>query len=303
MNRFLALAFFCIPLFFLALPAAARPVYMKNGEVIDALGARKAGSTVVVTVNRDIVLQFRAEEVDLKKTFPARPHKKVKKVSRKIPQQAAPSAAAPSPAAAALAKTAPAVKPAVPVAAPPAPAKPDGAKAVQGKPSSARSAAPGQPKTPPPAAAQQKGAQPSPAAPAVKPAPKPKPLPPPPPPPPVSPMEALLASSFAVAYLVAVLGIVAILIASLWKVFEKAGEAGWKSIIPIYNLFVLVGISGKPWWWALLTFVPLVGAIILLLVMLELAKRFDKNPFFGVGLFLLGFIFFPILAFDKSTYR
>jgi hypothetical protein len=96
--------------------------------------------------------------------------------------------------------------------------------------------------------------------------------------------------------------LVLICIVSFWKVFEKAGEAGWTCLIPIYNLYVLVKISGKPWWWFLLFFVPVVNIIFSVLMHLALAERFGKSQLFGVGLCFFGFIFFPILAFDKSTY-
>ena len=37
-----------------------------------------------------------------------------------------------------------------------------------------------------------------------------------------------------------------ILIAAMWKVFTKAGKPGWAAIIPIYNIWVLLEIAGKP---------------------------------------------------------
>ena len=35
-----------------------------------------------------------------------------------------------------------------------------------------------------------------------------------------------------------------IMIIAYWKVFTKAGEAGWQSIIPIWNVIVLLKIAG-----------------------------------------------------------
>lgn len=35
------------------------------------------------------------------------------------------------------------------------------------------------------------------------------------------------------------LALMIVQIVALWKIFEKAGEKGWKSIIPIYNLYIL----------------------------------------------------------------
>ena len=43
-------------------------------------------------------------------------------------------------------------------------------------------------------------------------------------------------------------GILAII--AMWKIFTKAGEAGWKSIIPIYNVYIMYKIVGmKNWFW------------------------------------------------------
>ena len=97
--------------------------------------------------------------------------------------------------------------------------------------------------------------------------------------------------------------IVVLVIAGFWQVFTKAGEAGWKSIIPIWNIIVLLRIVGRPLWWIILLLIPLVNIVISLIVCLDLAKRFGKGNGFGVGLWLLGFIFVPILGFGDATYQ
>jgi len=40
-----------------------------------------------------------------------------------------------------------------------------------------------------------------------------------------------------------------LLIVAMWKVFTKAGQPGWASIIPIYNLYIWCKIVGRPGWW------------------------------------------------------
>ncbi len=91
-------------------------------------------------------------------------------------------------------------------------------------------------------------------------------------------------------------------IASMWKVFTKAGQPGWAVIVPVYNIFTLLKIVGKPGWWIVLFFIPLVSIIIAILVSLELAKNFGKGAGFGVGLAFLPFIFFPVLGFGSAEY-
>ena len=49
-------------------------------------------------------------------------------------------------------------------------------------------------------------------------------------------------------------------IAGLWMVFTKAGEDGWKSIIPIWNVLILLKIVGREWWWIILMLIPIVGS-------------------------------------------
>ncbi|MEM8524784.1 MAG: hypothetical protein AAGG68_09070 [Bacteroidota bacterium] len=46
--------------------------------------------------------------------------------------------------------------------------------------------------------------------------------------------------------LILYLGIIALVIASIWKVYEKAGKPGWAAIVPIYNIIVLLEIVDKP---------------------------------------------------------
>ncbi len=94
-----------------------------------------------------------------------------------------------------------------------------------------------------------------------------------------------------------------ILIAAMWKVFSKAGYPGWAAIIPIYNIYVLVKVAGRPGWWLLLMLIPFVNFIIAIILSIDVAKNFGKGAGFGVGLAFLGVIFYPILGFGSATYQ
>jgi hypothetical protein len=87
-----------------------------------------------------------------------------------------------------------------------------------------------------------------------------------------------------------------------WKLFEKAGQPGWACIIPIYSTIVTLRIVGKPWWWLLLFFIPGVNIVFLIWMLNMLSKSFGKDEGFTVGLVLLGFIFYPILALGDARY-
>jgi hypothetical protein len=98
------------------------------------------------------------------------------------------------------------------------------------------------------------------------------------------------------------LATVVLILASLWGLFTKAGKPGWAAIIPIYNVIVLLEICGKPIWWVILFLIPCINIVVAVLIFIDLAKSFGKSPAFGIGLWLLGFIFFPILAFGDAKY-
>ncbi len=98
------------------------------------------------------------------------------------------------------------------------------------------------------------------------------------------------------------LAFVVLILVSMWKVFTKAGQPGWACIVPIYNYYVLCKIGGKPGWWLILFLIPFVNFVVMILVCIAIAKAFGKGALFGIGLLLLSFIFFPILAFGDATY-
>lgn len=98
-------------------------------------------------------------------------------------------------------------------------------------------------------------------------------------------------------------------IIAMWKIFTKAGEAGWKSIIPIYNLVILFKISGLSPWLVLgylAAVIPVIGAFVSLgltiYLAISLAKSFGKGTGFTVGLILLAPIFYMILGFGSAEY-
>ena len=116
----------------------------------------------------------------------------------------------------------------------------------------------------------------------------------------VSTATALVVTLF-MALVVTVL--VVVLIAAYWKIFTKAGEAGWKSIIPILNNYVIIKIVGRPGWWLLLLFVPIANIIVSIILALDLAKAFGKDALFAIlGLIIFSPIGYLMLAFGKAQY-
>lgn len=88
-----------------------------------------------------------------------------------------------------------------------------------------------------------------------------------------------------------------------WKIFEKADKPGWAAVIPIYNVIVLLEIVGRPWWWVVLLLIPLVNIVVGFIVALDMSRSFGHDLAFALGLFFLGFLFYPVLAFGGDTYQ
>jgi hypothetical protein len=108
-----------------------------------------------------------------------------------------------------------------------------------------------------------------------------------------------------VSFIISMISIIA-----TWKLFTKAGEAGWKCLIPIYNLVILFEIVGISPLWVLAYFafvIPIVGWGVALAVSIDvqihLAKAFGKGLGFAFGLMLLYPIFSCILAFGSAEYE
>lgn len=117
--------------------------------------------------------------------------------------------------------------------------------------------------------------------------------------------------AFLSAYLVFILILLVVGIIPVWMVYKKAGKPGWAAIIPIYNFYILLDIVGRPVWWLvflLLPVVPFVGPlaflIVWIIVMLDLAKRFNKSTVFAVvGLVIFHIIGMYMLAFGDAKYK
>ena len=94
-----------------------------------------------------------------------------------------------------------------------------------------------------------------------------------------------------------------ILIVAMWKIFTKAGQPGWASLIPIFNIYIWCKIVGRPGWWVILMLIPFVNFIIAIILCIDLAKSFGKGVGFGIGIILLGIVFLPILGFGDAQYQ
>lgn len=110
-------------------------------------------------------------------------------------------------------------------------------------------------------------------------------------------------------WLLFILALVVIVIVAWWKFFEKAGEEGWKALVPVLNFYTLSKIAWGNGWFFLLALaapIPLIGWFIALaynvMTCYKIAKNFGKEVGFAAGLFFIPWIFYMILGFGNAQY-
>lgn len=116
------------------------------------------------------------------------------------------------------------------------------------------------------------------------------------------PQSAGLVAVLLGALLIPMLIVWLISIIGMWKVYEKAGKPGWASIIPIYNVIVMLEIIGKPTIWLLFLLIPCVNIYFGIVMINLLSKSYGQSEGFTVGLIFLPFIFYPVLGFGNYRY-
>ena len=63
----------------------------------------------------------------------------------------------------------------------------------------------------------------------------------------------------------------------LWKLYKKAGYAPYLAAVPIYNSVILLRIIGRPAWWVILLYFPIVNLLMLPVVWVETVRKFGKD--------------------------
>lgn len=112
-----------------------------------------------------------------------------------------------------------------------------------------------------------------------------------------------------------------------WNIFTKAGEAGWKSLIPIYGDYISYKIAWQTsYFWlsfilgivasyvssanlnesifltVIATLLRIVIAVINIMYCIKLSRAFGHGIGFAIGLILLQPIFLLILGFGSDQY-
>lgn len=111
---------------------------------------------------------------------------------------------------------------------------------------------------------------------------------------------------FYIIYITLILAVSVVQIIGMWKTFKKAGKQGWEAIVPFYNTWTLLEISGYPGAYMFFAFIPCAGPIIFLvfeiMAAISLAKKFNKSGGFAALLILVPVVGYCILGFGNDEY-
>lgn len=89
---------------------------------------------------------------------------------------------------------------------------------------------------------------------------------------------------------------------STWKLFKKLGYNPLFAFIPFYNYFIILKETKHPKWWAFLSYLPIVGPIMMSVFHLYLMKKFGKTLFKDQLLtVILPFIYMATVNYSKDV--
>ena len=118
-----------------------------------------------------------------------------------------------------------------------------------------------------------------------------------------------LSTGATVAIAAVVVAIVVLHMIGMWKVLTKGGQPGAFSLLLLVGCLVpfaflpVLRMIGRPAWWVVLLYIPIVNIVILAIISIDLARSFGKGTGYGIGLWLLAPLFTIMLGFGSSTYR
>jgi signal peptidase I len=90
-----------------------------------------------------------------------------------------------------------------------------------------------------------------------------------------------------------------------WKLYKSAGRKPWQAVIPVYNAIILMKIIGRPTWWTILLFIPIINLIMFPVIWVETLRTFGKNSSLDTFLVIitLGFYIYYINYTQKLNYK
>ena len=113
------------------------------------------------------------------------------------------------------------------------------------------------------------------------------------------------------------LAVTVCLIIAIWMIYKKAGQPGWKSIIPFYNTYTLCEMVGLNWYWFLLAIAPTIISVLKIesltyigsfasifanvMICYNMSKKLHKDTGWIVLAVLFNGFVLPIAGYSKTT--
>ncbi|MBQ9414514.1 MAG: hypothetical protein IJU16_05245 [Clostridia bacterium] len=141
-------------------------------------------------------------------------------------------------------------------------------------------------------------------------------------------MEQSVVWGLGITLTIIIVAVVALFVIAEWRILTKAGEKGWKSLIPFYNVFISHHIVGMAHIWFILEVIVWILELVFEVVKLpdpvvigfgiaagiftlaselthiiKMCNCFGKGWGFKIGMIFFPNLFFLILAFGKSEYH
>ncbi len=133
---------------------------------------------------------------------------------------------------------------------------------------------------------------------------------------------------FVIAFGIIIILLGLLFLAAEWRIFSKAGEKGWKSLVPFYGLFISHHIVGMSHVWFILEIVAWIAELMFEMIkfpeavvfwfgivtgvftlisgavhLIKMCRCFSKGTGFKIGMLLIPELFLLILAFGKAEYQ
>lgn len=98
-------------------------------------------------------------------------------------------------------------------------------------------------------------------------------------------------------------------VAGMWKMFEKAGEDGWKAIIPFYNQYILCDkVMKNPWYWLrlMVVIIPFIGWVAYFYFKYQIgkatARAYGQPDSYAWGYTFIDPVFYCVTGFGQYDY-
>lgn len=106
-------------------------------------------------------------------------------------------------------------------------------------------------------------------------------------------------SAFIIAFIIIRLGVTI----AFWKLFEKAGIAAWKAVIPFYSEFIIMrDLVGKPLYWYIYLLIPVVNVFAYYVLIFDVLRCYGKQSVWAeLAIIFSGFWYLVPFSLNKQT--